>query len=352
MWKYEFSELAKENNRLNEIIQNIESKIEESKQSLKLEYEDTINKKIEEVKVISNTLKDMLLDLGGNFEIMKNDLKKEMSEELKSEIVKRDDLTSVAKENSRKKVEEDSKMIAERLTKLENKCTEPALPPNVDLNVIRSDINKYVSEEVKKNTTENIRKELVQTMTENEEKERRKKNVIIFNLKESVLPDINARFEEDFDKCLDIFKNEIGIEQFKIVKLTRLSGPNDNNHGRPTVVQLQTEGQKWAIISKAKNLKNSTKYGAIYVVRDMTYNERVLDKKLREELKNKRENGETNWKIKNGQLVEINSTPIAASIDDFIDHARSNLENNHNRDRAEGAFPKNYRGRNFTQTRY
>lgn len=61
-------------------------------------------------------------------------------------------------------------------------------------------------------------------------------------------------------------------------------------------------------------LKNETDdtIKAIGIAPDMTLEERIKNKKLRDELKAKRDNGETGWKISKGKLIQVEERPETA----------------------------------------
>lgn len=71
------------------------------------------------------------------------------------------------------------------------------------------------------------------------------------------------------------------------------------------LIKLEEEEQKWSIIRNAKNLKNESDpmKKRVGIVRDMTVKEREIEMNLRQQLNEKRQNGEEGWQIKNGRLI-------------------------------------------------
>ena len=61
---------------------------------------------------------------------------------------------------------------------------------------------------------------------------------------------------------------------------------------RPLLIKVTDTKEKWYILGKAKNLRDSEIYSKIFISKDMTIEERQKDKELRAELKERKENGE------------------------------------------------------------
>ena len=129
------------------------------------------------------------------------------------------------------------------------------------------------------------------------------------------------------DNCSDIFKNSLGIREFKIEKVIRL-GKKEQGKTRPILVKMQNTKEKWNVISNSKKLRNeqSTSKKFIYIMPDLTDKERENDKKLVEELKTRRNNGETNIKISRGKIVTFQQTQTTQDTGTNINDAEQNQE--------------------------
>ena len=168
--------------------------------------------------------------------------------------------------------------------------------------------NTKLNENTKYSDQEAIKVRVEECMRNRVEEERlkeyKKNNVIIFNLKESLKSEAEEREQDDSEVAFKIFEEEMKVTSFYLQRSFRIGKKSeDNNKPRPLLVELGSEKEKWAVIGKTANLRNSTKFGVIYVNRDMTKDEQELEKQLREELKGKREQGEEGWKIKKGKVV-------------------------------------------------
>ena len=68
---------------------------------------------------------------------------------------------------------------------------------------------------------------------------------------------------------------------------------------------MKTSGQKWAVIGRAKRLRNAgEEFRRVLIVPDLTVREREEDKKLRDELRRRRDNGERRLFISKGEIVQ------------------------------------------------
>ena len=168
---------------------------------------------------------------------------------------------------------------------------------------------------MEENLKEEITKRVVEIIEEKEDKERRMKNIVIYNLKEPLTGNLSEKEKEERDQagCMDIFTNELQVEQVHIVETVRLGKKEQVERGeeyrpRALMVKLADVNTKWEIVKKAKRLKDARKqeYKRVFIAPDLTQQERMRDKELREQLKAKRETGEQGWYIHRGQLKRRN----------------------------------------------
>ena len=98
------------------------------------------------------------------------------------------------------------------------------------------------------------------------------------------------------------------MEKFKIIKTIRLGGRNQDQKIKPRVllVQLEDTSQKSLTLNLAKNLRKTEKWKQTYIAPDMTKQQREERRKLRVEMKRRREEGEENLTIRRGRLVTYN----------------------------------------------
>ena len=151
-----------------------------------------------------------------------------------------------------------------------------------------------------------IRLEIAKAVKDEENKKRRKENLVIYNLDESEKRVGAEREEEDRAKIRDLLDNGVKEKQYKILKVIRLGKKgteNSNNYKRPVLIKLENEQQKWDILKSTKNLKNASGWMKnTGISQDLTKEERQQNRVLREELKEKRKQGEQGWFIRNGKI--------------------------------------------------
>ena len=85
-----------------------------------------------------------------------------------------------------------------------------------------------------------------------------------------------------------------------VIRVGKIRHDGLSNKHRPLLVKMRTARDKWSILKGASNLKFCTieNLKNVSVVPDLSIKERELDRKLRDELKENKENGETGWFIK------------------------------------------------------
>jgi len=127
-----------------------------------------------------------------------------------------------------------------------------------------------------------------------DDRERRKNNVIIYNL-----PETSPQQDEKWftDLCKAVF--DIGI---KVTKILRLGKPTEDKT-RPLLIVLENLSHKEFIVSHSHYLRRHSQYNNIYVSADMTKFQRDKHRKLVQELKQRRGRGEKNLTILNGEIV-------------------------------------------------
>ena len=142
-------------------------------------------------------------------------------------------------------------------------------------------------------------------LAEFEDRDRRKANLILSGLPEKEDGTLEQRKEKDLStvkalfSALDSSKVDAVSAVFRIGKLTS---------SRPRLLKVicrNTESKR-ALLSKSKDLRNMDQYKNVYMNPDMTPLQQAQNKKLREELRAKRNLGE-DVTIRHGKVVTKNS---------------------------------------------
>ena len=133
------------------------------------------------------------------------------------------------------------------------------------------------------------------------EKDKRKNNVVIHNLPEGEGDTSQERLDKDIrlfkEVTKDVFKLNVSISKAYRVGKAMQAKP------RLLIVTLDTPGAKGDLLRMAPQLRNSDKWGNIYITPDLTKAERDAARKVREELAARRAAGETNLTIRRGRVV-------------------------------------------------
>ena len=120
------------------------------------------------------------------------------------------------------------------------------------------------------------------SVKEMQDRDRRKENLVIFNVPESSSEDREERKLYDISEVLDIFKDQ--KTDTPVSNPVRLGlKPSDNKYPRPLRVTVPDEETKWRVVKEAKNLATTGKenHVRVFIKRDMTRFEREQDAALR-----------------------------------------------------------------------
>ena len=201
--------------------------------------------------------------------------------------------------------------IENSISKIKDTRSERPLDNDTLINELESVKNKIISkgiEEVKKQKgKDDSQLQDMQQKIEEIEKEKRLKNLIFFNLKESNQAEPVSRYKEDETNCKEIIVKELGLDHMEGIgmeNLIRLGKKNDRN--RPLLVKLRSEEEVRMILRVASKLRHSEKFERVYISRDLTLEERTKEKGLREELREKRKGDNGTFIIRKGRIVQIN----------------------------------------------
>jgi len=143
--------------------------------------------------------------------------------------------------------------------------------------------------------------DVIGILDEIEDRNRRKCNLLIYNLPEP------TGTGTDTKTVKNLVKNNLSISGVEVNKVTRL-GKHKENSPRPILVTMADETSKWKCLKQAPKLRKDTKFSNVYISPDLTLKERQENKKLYLELKSRREKGEKDLMIKRGKIVTRTST--------------------------------------------
>ena len=120
---------------------------------------------------------------------------------------------------------------------------------------------------------------------------KRKRNLIIYGLKESVQHPLEDRKEEDHNqvrRLMHCFASIPGMALANQFKLGNRLGARRDDRPRPLLVEMHNEDIKDEVIANLKILKGKAEWNNVFVSMDRTQNQRENDKRVRLELNEKR----------------------------------------------------------------
>lgn len=160
------------------------------------------------------------------------------------------------------------------------------------------------NDQTKTFTSEDIQKCFEKFQTEKDEQEKRKCNIVVSNMPESEASTGEERKREDITKLVDVIKDELRLN-IRVENAFR-AGKKQENRPRILIVTLSSEASKWDVLKTAKLLRESEDEVVrnIYINKDLSVQEREQQKKLRDEVKTRRAQGE-NVRIVRGKCVTV-----------------------------------------------
>lgn len=134
-------------------------------------------------------------------------------------------------------------------------------------------IEKKVSEEVK------------MVMEEKVEIDRRKGNIIIWNVKESDVDDEReVGVSPDTEMAKEILRDGLRMDAERHIDEVGRIGRYQAGKMRPLRIKVKSEESKFEIFKRAKNLKENESFKKVYITHDLTRKQQAEDKVLRTKL--------------------------------------------------------------------
>ena len=150
------------------------------------------------------------------------------------------------------------------------------------------------------------------------EKDKRKLNLVVYNLPEEPGSDVHSKNKLDAEKFVSIVKECLDLDVC-ITKCYR-AGRMNSERPRTLVLTLDSLDKKVQVLESAHKLSR-TEWRNVYIAPDRTQKEREVHKKLREELKRRKQEGEEDIIIRKGKIIKINiqettnmTAPVSAPV--------------------------------------
>ena len=147
---------------------------------------------------------------------------------------------------------------------------------------------------------------------EKEEREKRKNNIVIVNIPESDKETNKEREIDDITHAASLLNKVLEVNEEEISNPIRIGKKREGNK-KPRMLKLTitSEEKKKNIIKNAYQLNLNVKdpYKRVYINNDLTPMQRDQEHRLRDELRRRKADGETNLKIRSGKIVREEPKP-------------------------------------------
>ena len=101
--------------------------------------------------------------------------------------------------------------------------------------------------DMKKDLVVEVRDAVLESMKGDGEKEKRKKNLVLFIIEESTKETLVDRKEEDMKFFKILVKEHVKVEDIMIQEVVRLGEKNENGRPRPLLCKLDTVSMKYEV---------------------------------------------------------------------------------------------------------
>ena len=178
---------------------------------------------------------------------------------------------------------------------------------------LENKLDNKIKEKFKETEMDTLRK-LNAEMDEKFEKFKRRRNLVLYGLPESSGRDDEEKQKGDTEKLGRLMKElAVEVEDYTAMRLGKQAR---DKKPRPLKIELKEEADKFKILKGATKLKNTRieEFQKVIISSDMTLKQREIDKILREELKMRKQAGETGIKIKNGKIVTTAEGAVGGGV--------------------------------------
>ena len=163
-----------------------------------------------------------------------------------------------------------------------------------------------LAERVKKTEQKLTKATPVADIEEEREIERRKSNLILHGIPEPTSKDLEDKLEEEYAYICEAYQKTVNFERDHIKDMFRL-GAKQEDKTRPLLIKFHDEDSKSEVLKASGDLKLKIDHEIIKVFasNDMTQKQRNEIKKLREELKARKDRGEKDIGIRGNKVVKL-----------------------------------------------
>ena len=200
------------------------------------------------------------------------------------------------------KLEENFKEVKEELVCIKTQINELIQASKENEKKLNDDtkLNEDVVATVERKINLQV-KEVQEEMKEKLEIERRRSNIVLFGLKESSK---EQQRENDINMVKKILSEGLNLDPERHVEEVFRIGRYDSKKTRPIRVKIKTLEGRAEILKRSKMLKEKEEHSEVYIAMDLTRKQQSKDRELRDKLKEIKDGGETECKIRNGKIIK------------------------------------------------
>ena len=221
-----------------------------------------------------------------------------------------------------KKIESVEKLVKSVEEKITSMAINEGLPSDtvIPKGPLWSDIvAPHSQDNTKHRKTEPEMVVITSALSEQTEREKRKRNVIVFGLRELQQSANSTILNKDkilMDQVSELF-DKMNIGRDKVESVRRFREKDGNT--APILVRLKKGTDRIKVVTAAKRIKDVAGYLGVFVNLDLTVTERELDKKLRFERDRLNKDEEQKgrhfyYRIRNDQIVRSEYRPRGAEL--------------------------------------
>ena len=251
------------------------------------------------------SLSNIVKELKEEMQEMKKQMK-ENKDKVKSERAELKQIIDDLKEEKDQKRKDKAEMIDALKNLISTELKEQNKNIMKKIESVERCLEARIEEENHRNRKE-IEEKIEKELQEKIERHNKKQNLIMYGVMENDKTNEEESMKKDEEQLAKIFQDmdiqEEPTEFFRLGK-TKAAGKE-----RPILVKMKTERACHKVLRSSKLLKNSTEreINKVIIGRDLTLRQREMNKKLSEDLKRRRNEGEKDIIIRNGKIIKIGS---------------------------------------------
>ena len=162
-----------------------------------------------------------------------------------------------------------------------------------------------------------VKQSVKKDVSENLEIDKRKQNIVVHGMKEDDPMMTRTPAQTWMEIAERIIGHGLKLDPMKHIVETHRIGSPSQDKVRPLRIKLKSVESKIEVLKRAKCLKDVEEYKKVYISPDLTRDQQLLDKELREKVKAFRQQGETGVNIKGGKVIKEDGSGIRTTLFEF-----------------------------------